>query len=213
MHSHVHGHRKDPMKFAICCFPPATALLQFVIAVFFSCSHLQADLVFTIDTYTENELTFSISGTFESDTTGNLPGFLAIKNDWSRNVGIHTEMFSQEPVVTANTLTIGGLAIPSIGVQNSASSFNDSIFIFNPVGGSTAPFLAGTVVAGSLTLEGPNVFSPTVNDSLELVSGFVNSNFDWARLEASAVPEPSTITFLSLVATGILAPRRRRNGT
>ena len=68
----------------------------------------QAALTLTIDNYTTDELSFTIGGTFDADTIGDQPGWLAIKNDWSNNVGVHTELFSTEPTDTVNTITIGG---------------------------------------------------------------------------------------------------------
>lgn len=175
----------------------------------------QAALVLTITNYTADELSLTISGTFDSDTIGESPGYLALKNDWSNNVGVHTELFSGFPTITVNTITIGGIA-PTTTRQGGPDTWMDNIFFDNPLGTET-PILAGTVVAGSLTLSGVGLFDPTDAATLELVSGF-NRPFgqdDWARLEARAgaavdVPEPGALGILA-IGLAVLARVRRRS--
>jgi len=174
----------------------------------------QAALTLTIDNYTTNELSFSISGTFDTDSIGHSEGWLAIKNDWSNNGGIHTEMYSVDPVVTLNTIAIGGL-VPTTYVQNDNYSWTDNIFFENPLGSET-PFAAGTVVSGSVTLAAVGGFNPADAATLELVSGF-NRPFaqgvgdDWARLEATAtvIPAPGAI-LLGSIGVGFVSWLRRR---
>ena len=55
-----------------------------------SSSH--AALSLSIDTYTTDELTFSISGSLDADVIGDVDIWLAVKNDWSNNIGTHTAM-------------------------------------------------------------------------------------------------------------------------
>lgn len=174
----------------------------------------QAALTLTIDNYTTNELSFSISGTFDTDSIGHSEGWLAIKNDWSNNGGIHTEMYSVDPVVTLNTIVIGGL-VPTTYVQNSTDSWADNIFFSNPLGTET-PFAAGTVVSGSVTLSAVGGFNPADAATLELVSGFYRPfaagvGDDWARLEATAtvIPAPGAI-LLGSIGVGFVSWLRRR---
>lgn len=174
----------------------------------------QAALVLTITNYTSDELSFTISGTFDSDTVGDSPGFLALKNDWSKNIGAHTELFTSEPNVTVNAITIGGSATGAI-VQDTGDTWTDAVFFASPFGSET-PILAGTVVAGSITLSGLGLFDPADAATLELVSGFnrPSGHDDWARLEAgagavTAVPEPGTLAALAVGLAALGGLRRR----
>ena len=180
--------------------------------LFVSTRQAQADLVLTINTYTTDELSFTISGTFAANSIGDSAGWLAIKNDWSNNIGVHTEMFSALPSITANTIKIGGLT-PGSAAVNAGDSFYDAIQFENPNGGVGNAFTAGTQVTGSMTLFSVGAFDPADIATLELVSGFSPSN--WVRLEASAVaavPEPTTGSALILAVLGglCLTHRRRR---
>ncbi len=63
-------------------------------------------------------MSLSISGTFDSNTIGDLPGYLAIKNDWSNNIGVHTELFASAPSITSNTITFDGASPMRTEVQD-----------------------------------------------------------------------------------------------
>ncbi|MFK7765753.1 MAG: PEP-CTERM sorting domain-containing protein [Mariniblastus sp.] len=171
-----------------------------------------AELVLKVDTYTTDVLKFSISGTFETDTIGDSEGYLALKNDWTNNFGIHTELFSSMPTIASNTILIGGIA-PSTTLQNSNESWADNLYFVNPLG-SEVPILAGTIVSGSVTLAGIGAFDPSINSKLELVSGFVRpaGMEDWARFEASitGVPEPTSFLMFG-VGMATITFRRRSN--
>jgi len=175
-----------------------------------STSH--AALVFTIDTYTTDQLSFTLGGTFDAATIGDQPGWLAIKNDWSNNQGVHTEMFAGLPTISLNTILVGGLA-PSTSVQNSSSEWMDDILFANPLGTSNA-IAAGTTVSGSLTLLGLGIFDPTDEATLELLSGFDNSVRDWVRLEASTlasvVPIPAAVWLFGTALMGLVGFGKRR---
>jgi hypothetical protein len=176
-----------------------------------------ASLVFLINTYTTDQVSFSISGTFDADTIGIFPGYLAVKNDWSNNIGVHTEWFSGTPAITVNSILIGGLP-PSLtqAQDNSSNAWNDDVFFINAVN-NTVPFTAGTTVSGSITLSGVGLFNPADLATLELVSGLnftspSDGNDDWARLEASAqsvIPLPAAV-WLFGSALGVMGVMRRK---
>jgi len=157
--------------------------LTLIVGVFVFIGQAHAALTLTIDSYTTDEVTLTISGTFDADTVGDSPGYLAFKNDWSNNQGVHTEWFSAQPTATLNTITIGG-QVPPISIQDSVSTWSDTVFFSNPLG-TEVSILAGTAVAGSITLTAAGAFNPADAATLQLVSGFVRPTGadDWARAE------------------------------
>lgn len=175
-----------------------------------------AGLMLTVKSLTTDELWLQISGTFDADTIGESKGYLAVKNKWSSNVGVHTEMFAFAPAVTLNTITIGGSAVTT-AVQDALATWTDNIFFINPQG-SERSILAGTAVGGEIRLSGAGAFNPA-NLSLELVSGLNRpiGRDDWARLEAVAeassgqLPEPGALALVSMaLLSGFVSARRRQ---
>jgi len=176
---------------------------------FLVCAQARATLILTIDNYTLDEVSLTISGTFDADTIGNNPGYLAVKNDWSNNTGSHTEWFSSTPSISSNTIIFGGVASGNTIVQGAGHTWNDAIMFLPPNGQSTTAFLAGTEVSGSVTLTGAGQFDPTDLATLQLLSGFDGT--DWVRHEATAnVPEPSTGLLSLLGLAGCILARSRR---
>lgn len=193
----------------------AGALCALVLSI--ATTSVHAALVLSIDTYTTDEISFSISGTFDEDTIGIFPGYLAVKNDWSNNYGVHTEWFSSFPTMTVNTILIGGVAPTLAQAQNSdIRAWNDNVFF--RFADNMAPFTAGTAVSGSITLTGVGLFDPADMATLELVSGLnftdpISSDDDWARLEARAVatvPVPAATWLFGSALLGLVATARRR---
>ena len=161
-----------------------------------------ASLILTIESYTTDELSFTISGTMDEDQSS---GFLALKNDWQNNVGVHTELF------TADTATYYDRSISlymndelqnSYYLFNNTDTYTDSIYWYN-----LDTISAGTTFSGSVTVTCVNGFDPDSNNNLQLVSGY--SGADWARLEAMAVPEPATMSMVGIVAGVSFFIRRR----
>ena len=139
------------------------------LATLLAATPASATLVMTVDLYTTDELTITLSGTLDADTVGESAGFLAIKNDWSSNIGVHTELFSGLAFLALNTVTIGGL--PAGGfVDATGDPAADAVVIQNPNGISN-PILAGTPVAGVISLFGVGMFDPSDLTTLQLVSG------------------------------------------
>jgi hypothetical protein len=164
------------------------------------CGVSQAALTLTIDSLTTDQLTFSISGTF--DTAPN-ETWLAVKNDWSNNQGYHTEMFSGAPTVSFNSLLINGVSA-SPNIASGSETWGDSIYF-------SGTMQAGTAVSGTITLTGAGMFIPANLGNLQLVSGFTRpvGHDDWARLESSSsIPEPATALILGLGGALIALYRR-----
>ena len=184
----------------------------------FSAASSHAALQMIIDTYTADEVSFTLSGTFDADTIGIFPGYLAVKNDWSNNTGVHTDWFTSIPTISVNTVQIGGLAPTLTEAQNSPiRPWNDNIFFrFDD---NLAPFTAGTTVSGSITLSGAGIFDPADKATLELVSGLnftepFSDDDDWARLEATAtmspVPVPAAAWLFGSALIGLAGLARRK---
>ena len=176
-----------------------------------------AVLVLGFSRFTQAALVLTLSGAFDENTTGDLPGYLAIKNDWSHNVAEHTELFSFQPTVTSNTIQIGdGLVPTQATVQDGTAPWTDTVFfvLTPPTNGNdftALPFLAGMPVSGSMTLSGTGAFNPAHAATLEVVSGF-NIGRDFARLEYSPVPLPAALPLFgsALGLMGFLGWRRRK---
>ena len=174
-----------------------------------STNSANAALVLTIDTYTIDELSFTISGTFDADTIGTQPGKLAIKNDWSNNLGVNTDLFASTITATNNSISgIGGISI------NDGHTWGDGIH-FGQFGlGGSAPFTMGTAINGSITLSGTGAFDPADAATLQLVSGFNSATQDWTRLEAnavSAVPVPAAVWLMGSAIAGLFGFSRRES--
>ena len=197
------------------------ALLIGLTLVFPGAAH--SALTFTIDVYTPDELTFTLGGTFDVDTIGNETGWLAIKNDWSNNTGIHTDFLGLGATMVSNTIMIGDFSPLSTIIREGSETFSDSVG-FLQQGGSFSTIFAGTMVSGSATLSaiGGGAFQPTDASTLELVSGFNNGptgtidGGDWARREATAtfggsvVPVPAAVWLFGTALMGMFGFNKRR---
>lgn len=183
-------------------------------ATLFTFGHLtvgaNAALQLLVEEYTTDAVTLTLSGTFDADSLGSSPGYLAVKNDWSNNVGTSTEWALGTPTVDFRTVQIGGVT-PSFSANFAGlTNYSDSVHWFIS---SSVPFTAGTAVSGSIRLTGAGMFDPSDIATLELVSGFnPTTTQDWVRLEASAVssiPEPTSALLFGLAALGFSVRRRR----
>lgn len=177
-------------------------------------SQAHAGLTLTVDTFTTSELKFSISGTFDSDVSGDQQNWLAIKHNWSNSTGINSDWLNDSLgfgevaianwTVVENSITIGGAVPMASNVAADVQAWGDSIYFKNF---NNAPILAGTAVSGSFHVQGANLF--TVVSNLELLSGFNDTAQDWERLEATAnVPAPASLGCLFMAATAF--SRRKR---
>jgi hypothetical protein len=187
-----------------------TAVLGSILLINSLANVANAGLILTIDSYTTSELKITLSGFFDADSIGDQVQWLAIKNDWSNNYGVHTELFNSMPTVVSDSVALNGVGM-SQQVQNGLDEWKDAIFW----GSSTGRFLAGDVVSGTIHLTGAaGTFNPTANASLQLLSGFDNGQRDWTRLEASAesnaVPEPSTLAIFALGMIGLASRRFKK---
>ena len=172
------------------------------------CTDVYASLIFNINTYNPNELSFLISGTIDNDVEGEQKNWLAVKSNWSSNVGLTVDWIADSigqsflelaPGVTIieNTVTFGGVSPVSSNIVASKQLFGDAIYW-----DAGFDILAGTEVTGNLTISGTNIFKLPVSN-FQLVSGFDAGH--WVRLEATApatVPLPASIW---LFATGLIA--------
>jgi hypothetical protein len=172
------------------------------IALFFIHQAASAALTLTINSFTPDQLSLSISGTFDSDVIGDQQGWLAIKSRWTSNIGIHTEFYSALPTIIENTISIGGVLVglPNLSWEAGTPTWGDSIHFANPNGGQFAPIRAGTAVSGTLILSAPGGFDPSAQ--LQLLSGFSATTMDWVRLEDSGAINCSNVVFIGARGSG-----------
>jgi hypothetical protein len=175
-----------------------------------------AALVLTINSYNPGELSFTVSGTFDADVTGDQTDILAFKSDWSNNVGTNVDWIddsvangplgSSALTVVENSILIGGLATQTFVTGEAGNPWGDSIFF----GADTITgILAGTAVSGTLTVTGADLFDPLAGN-FQLASGFDDTTLDWVRLEASAiaVPVPAAVWLFGFGLLGIIGIAR-----
>lgn len=192
----------------------------------FSClvNIANAGLIFTVDTLTSDEFTFSISGSLDSDPLDGR-GWLAIKNDWSNNIGIHTEFINSSLTTSSGGLFLGAVEL-DMWLENGSENFNDSIYwklalpapdpslpatkvCVAMVGDPPCPpIYAGLAFSGTVSFYGIGAFDPSARETLELVSGYDNATQDWTRLEAAnsgvvSAPGPSTLAIFALGMLGL----------
>ncbi len=185
-------------------------------------SEARAALTPTINEATANRLSVTLGGTFDANTIGSQPGWLAVKADWTTNAGsvvdwladsLGYNRFNLAPGATVTeNIAIGAMPITArniaahglFGNGPDPSPWGDSFYW-----SVSATIPAGTPVSGTFVMEGTNLFDYSGITSLQLLSGFQNGNQDWARLEASApLPEPTT-ALLGAIGLTLLATRRR----
>jgi hypothetical protein len=179
-----------------------------VLFVLLTCTSNKASagLILTIDTLTNSEFSFTISGAFDQDVIGDQKNWLAIKYDWANNYGVHTEWVGSFGTYTGALYFDGALAGQTLGAFN--ANYTDSIYW-----SSASNILAGTTVNATYSFTGGSYQSVDEN-KLQLVSGFDNPVSDWARLEADAnstdVPEPSTLAIFALGMIGLASRRFKK---
>lgn len=179
-----------------------------------------AGLIFTIDTFTSDNLTIKLADTPINELGGSASSkdlfFFATdesqKDDWI--------LQSTQPT-TSGSGSLGGIAVQ-------VSSFD--LFDNNAAGGDIARATfdsnlnTGDVVTDALTFtwSGTNLFNPDAVDSLSLTWGTsgIGTVHPWGQFQSStsvsspaAVPEPTSFACLglgALVLAGVSARRRRK---
>lgn len=192
-------------------------------------SSTDAGLILTITEFNADRFSFDISGTFDSDTVGSMPGYLGVRWNHAANPNSHTDFFNHGGVIffdgnvsQTTTMTIGGVSETTHNLFSNTNAFTDSIYWGNS-DGFDQPFTAGTTVSGQFTFDASGSSQSFMNvdpELFSLVSGYDGSNA-FTRLEAGAtlalVPEPASLKllFLALVLlTGISTVSRSfRNKT
>ena len=174
-----------------------------------------AALVIEINTYNTNEISFSISGTIDTDVVGEQKNWLAVKSDWGNNVGAMVDWIDDSvgqyhlesaPSLTIieNSITFDGANPFSSNVVAWRQEFGDAFYW--DAGNNIQ---AGTVVEGTLSVSGANIFNASTNN-FQLVSGFDAGH--WVRLEAetSIVPIPAAVWLFGSGLIGLIGIARRK---
>lgn len=167
-----------------------------------------AALTLNVTTFTADELTLSISGTFDTDVGGDQQFWLAINRDWVNTEGSNFDWIadsldfgaiSATPGLTVieDSITFNGAAPTASVVAASGQNWGDSIYWQ-----SSSEILAGTTVTGSLSVTGIDIFDPTAGN-FQLVSGLDLADATWNRLESAPVPIPAGVWLLGS-AIGLL---------
>ena len=191
-----------------------------LIALCLSVGQAHAALSLAINEINSNRFSATISGSFDSNVIGDQKQWLAIKADWLLNNGTNVDWIADSVVLGAlntrpgvtvveDTITFSGYTIADrlmAGTNaDQAVSWGDSIYY--AVNGNLT---AGTSVSGTITIDGAGLFDFANISSLQLVSGFDNSQQEWKRLEATAVvPEPSVLCLGLMAVVAMLARRCR----
>ncbi|KAF0092881.1 MAG: hypothetical protein E1N59_3371 [Puniceicoccaceae bacterium 5H] len=164
-----------------------------------------AALNLQIDSFTDTEFSFTVSGTLEkTDNAPTLPGVFAV----SPSEFVDVAFYTGAPTRTSNTLTIDGTPASSTMLEDGSTTGYSANFYTN-----TNSIADGVTVTGSMTFTGTfNTAAADIAD-FQLWLGYDGSR-DLHELQASsapAVPEPSTY---GLIAGGLVAAfaflRRRR---
>ena len=166
-----------------------------------------------VNTATSDNLSVTISGTFDSNVAGDQPNWLALKADYFTNDGVNVNWISDAVggaveysvafTVLFDTISFSGNPVVFRRVD-ALSTWGDAIY-WN----TTNPITAGTSVSGTLSLQSVGAFDFSGVGELQLASGFDNGDSSWNRLEFGTVPEPSS-SLLSVAGGAILLLRRRR---
>ena len=163
------------------------AIFRVIILFIITQLTLYGAVTMTITEYTENRVSITFSGTFDSDVVS----YLALKNDWSNNIGTQTDWFyagNTQDLIETNTVAINGTPIGVPTIQDGLNNHNDSIH-WNISGGTanTGSTISGTLVLNYLySASQGNQFDPNDASTLQLVSGWDSTPNDWATLQANA---------------------------
>lgn len=175
-----------------------------------------AALTLTINEFNSNRFSATLGGYFDADTIGDQLEWLAIKANSSLNNGQNVPWvsnsvgfaeFNENPAITivTDTVVFSGLSITEKDIAANGQRWGDSIYFR-----TSGPIIAGTLVSGTITIDGAGIFSPGGVQTFQLVSGFDDAKMDFKRVEASVqVPEPSSSLFLLLEVSSLFRHRRR----
>ena len=181
-----------------------------IVATFLQLSSVAtADFVFTVNSISEDEFSFTINGFFDDDATGDQQNWLAVKSDWTNNLESNVDWIDDtvgfdflsnipELIVVENTIAIDGFSPTTIVAATAFEPWGDAVYF-----DAGFDLTAGMFVAGTLTLQGKDLFDSSATN-FQLLSGFDDIPLDWNRLEANAIPEPNSSLLILLTAVMLM---------
>jgi len=174
----------------------------------------QGALTITINEFNTTTIDFHITGTLESDATGDDKKAFALVAANHPGDGTHTEwMALYRPSRTLyDSASVNGVHFSSPFTSvftntHSSNAYGDSISF-----GATSDLVAGDQIDWHIVATG--TIDPSAAGGLKIMTGTNRSTNDWAEFEPVTivdltVPEPSGVTLLALSAFVFSTHRRR----
>ena len=173
-----------------------------------------AALVIDITKFTSTELVGSVTGTIGFNTSSNdQPGWVAIKPNYSANIGTHVEWMTTVGHNDASS-SVDGVSTSIGAYEDATSTYGDALALNNP-NGVQAAFTGNEDIQMIFNYTG-GVFDPAAVTSWDVIVGYSEQDADWGTLVASTpalVPVPPSVVMLAPALFGLFGYSRHKKGS